>query len=140
MSHRGADAAVPCHDAAGEQSRQQTAGHAAAVQVLHAPRLEIFSPVLQLSQRAWGADVTGKGPAGGDLCPLPSSGRCASRLPEPGLRPKQQVQLAHFADLPLHCQDNPFADMGKLMENVKKAQELVKTEGARVQEELAKYA
>ena len=44
------------------------------------------------------------------------------------------------ADLPCTMQDNPFADMGKLMENVKKAQELVKVEGARVQEELAKCA
>ena len=40
----------------------------------------------------------------------------------------------------MRMQDNPFADMGKLMENVKKAQELVKVEGARVQEELAKCA
>lgn len=32
---------------------------------------------------------------------------------------------------------NPFANMGDLMANVKRAQELVKVEGAKVQEELA---
>ena len=60
--------------------------------------------------------------------------------------PRSQLQLAPGVEgwvpclIPGCCpmQDNPFADMGKLMENVKKAQELVKTEGARVQEELSK--
>ena len=33
---------------------------------------------------------------------------------------------------------NPFANMGNLMENMKKAQEMVKVEAERVQEELAR--
>lgn len=33
---------------------------------------------------------------------------------------------------------NPFANMGNLMENLKKAQQMVQVEAAKVQEELAK--
>ena len=67
---------------------------------------------------------------------------CSTALLLPAYRSPMSLWSAELVDTKRvnssALQDNPFADMGKLMENVKRAQELVKTEGARVQEELSK--
>ena len=39
---------------------------------------------------------------------------------------------------PLQAGGNPFANMGGLMDNIKKAQAMVQVEAAKVQEELAR--